>query len=219
MTLSAIKPRLTLALFALPSVIMPLSPARAQTIPLAQTPLTAPPPAAIPLNPNDLKVATQIVAIILPPEQRMAIVERVIQAMMTGLIKGDLSIALGVDDPGLQNILQKMLISLPNAMRPVLEQHLPELTDAMARAYVRHLSSEDLRAVLAFAQTPAGGRYLSHSTELMQDPEVLAALFMMNYDALDNRIAEAKSFKQEITAYLAQHPDVAKKLAQAQGVH
>jgi hypothetical protein len=46
-----------------------------------------------------------------------------------------------------------MFEKMPAAMRPAMERRVPEMVDAMTRAYVRHFSREDLRAILAFAQT------------------------------------------------------------------
>ncbi|NMN03758.1 MULTISPECIES: DUF2059 domain-containing protein [unclassified Novosphingobium] len=199
--------RRAMALAVLATIAMPLSPAAAQT---------TPPPAAVPLNPADVAVANQIIAVILPPEQRLAIVERVTQAMMAAM-RGNIAAGLGVDDPGLNQIFDTMLEKMPAAMRPAMERHLPELTQAMAHAYVRRFSSEDLRAILAFAQTPAGGRYLSRAAELMQDPEVVAVMGALNREGMSVGMATAQEMKAQITDYLAKHPEVARKMAAAHG--
>lgn len=196
--------RRALALATLALVGTAALPATAQ----AQTP----PSAAAPLDPADLQVAGQIIAVILPPEQRVAIVERITRTMM-GAMQGNMAGAMGVDDPGLQQIFARMFDKMPGAMRPAMERRMPELVDAMTRAYVRHFSREDLRAILAFAQTPAGGRYLSRSADLMQDPDVLTVMTAMNRDGMAVGMDLAKDLKTELTTYLAAHPDVAKKIA------
>jgi len=196
------------AMVLLAALATPLAPA------FAEAPLTAVPPAARSLDPADLAVAGQIIAIILPPQQRVAIVERVTQSMMTAM-RGNIASALGVDDPGLNRIFDATMEKLPAAMRPAMERRLPELVDAMTRAYVRHFSSEDLRAILTFAQTPAGGHYLARAADLMQDPDVLTVLASLNRDGMAVGMASAQGMKAQISAYLAQHPEVAKKIAAA----
>jgi len=186
----------------------PLAPA------FAQAPLTAVPPAARPLDPADLAVAGQIIAITLPPQQRVAMVERISLSMITAM-RGNIATSIGVDDPGLSHIFDTAMEKLPAAMRPAMERRLPELVDAMTRAYVRHFSSEDLRAILAFAQTPAGGHYMTRAADLMQDPDVLTVLASLNGDGMAVGMASAQGMKAQISAYLAQHPEVAKKIAAA----
>jgi len=186
----------------------PLAPA------FAEAPLTAVPPAARALDPADLAVASQIIAVILPPEQRVAIVERVIKSMMDEM-QDSMASFVGVDDPGLQQIFARSFAKIPVAMRPALARRIPGFVDAMTRAYVRHFSPEDLRAILAFARTPAGSRYLSRSTGLMQDPDVVSELTAMNREGAAVGIDATKGLEGEITGYLAQHPEVAKKIAAA----
>ncbi len=202
--------RQTVALAAL--ALAPL--ASAVALPAAAQAQTAPPPAARPLDPADLQVASQIIAVILPPEQRVAIVERVTKTMM-GAMQGNMAGIMGVDDPGLQQIFARMFETMPAAMRPAMERRMPELVDAMTRAYVRHFSHEDLRAILAFAQTPAGSHYLSRSADLMQDPDVVTVMTAMNRDGMEMGMGMAKNLKAELTTYLTQHPEVAKKIAAA----
>lgn len=50
-------------------------------------------------------------------------------------------------------------------LRPAVEKYLasPELREQLEAGLRRHLTIEDLRAFLAFAQTPAGARYVEHS--------------------------------------------------------
>ncbi|GHC87199.1 DUF2059 domain-containing protein [Novosphingobium pokkalii] len=173
-----------------------------------------PPPAARPLDPADMQVASQIIAVILPPEQRLAIVERVTRTMMSAM-QGNMGGIMGVDDPGLQQIVARMFEKMPAAMRPAMERRVPEMVDAMTRAYVRHFSREDLHAILAFAQTPAGSRYLSHAADLVQDPDVVTVMTAMNRDGMEVGMGVAKEFRAELTSYLTAHPDVAKKIAAA----
>jgi hypothetical protein len=81
----------------------------------------------------------------------VAIVERVTRTMMSAM-QGNMGGIMGVDDPGLQQIVARMFEKMPAAMRPAMERRVPEMVDAMTRAYVRHFSREDLHAI-PFAQT------------------------------------------------------------------
>jgi hypothetical protein len=60
-------------------------------------------------------------------------------------------------------------------IRPVLHVHLPRLLDAYAHAYAGKFSADELRAMNAFAASPAGKHYLGEREFVLQDPGVLQA--------------------------------------------
>lgn len=190
------------------------SPALALTSP---DPVPAsPPPAAAPLNPADMQVARDIIAIAMPPEQRVAMMQGFSNTLL-GAMSANIRSQIAVDDPGLNHIIDTMLAQVPERMKPVYERNIPVLAETMARAYVRHFSSEDLHAILAFARTPAGQHYLSRSLTVAQDPEIVEVYKTMNRDGMILGQNLSRDYAGEISAYLKAHPDVAEKIAAAHG--
>ncbi len=56
---------------------------------------------------------------------------------------------------------------------------------------------------------------VSRSADLMQDPDVVTVMTAMNRDGMEVGMGMAKNLKAELTTYLTQHPEVAKKIAAA----
>lgn len=191
------------------------SPALALTSP-DPAPAPSPPPAAAPLNPADMQVARDIIAIAMPPEQRVAMIQGFSNTLL-GAMSANIRSQIAVDDPGLNHIIDTMLAQVPERMKLVYERNLPVLAETMARAYVRHFSSEDLHAILAFARTPAGQHYLSRSLTVAQDPEIVEVYKTMNRDGMILGQNLSRDYAGEISAYLKAHPDVAEKIAAAHG--
>ncbi|MDK4805651.1 MAG: DUF2059 domain-containing protein [Novosphingobium aromaticivorans] len=176
----------------------------------------SPPPAAAPLNPADMQVARDIIAIAMPPEQRVAMIQGFSNTLL-GAMSANIRSQIAVDDPGLNHIIDTMLAQVPERMKPVYERNIPVLAETMARAYVRHFSSEDLHAILAFARTPAGQHYLSRSLTVAQDPEIVEVYKTMNRDGMILGQNLSRDYAGEISAYLKAHPEVAEKIAAAHG--
>jgi hypothetical protein len=136
---------------------------------------------------------------------------------LLGAMSANIRSQIAVDDPGLNHIIDTMLAQVPERMKPVYERNIPVLAETMARAYVRHFSSEDLHAILAFARTPAGQHYLSRSLVVAQDPEIVEVYKTMNRDGMILGQTLSRDYAGEISAYLKEHPDVAEKIAAAHG--
>lgn len=58
---------------------------------------------------------------------------------------------------------------------PKIREAMPELIEANAQAYAREFSADELRQMIAFAQTPAGKHYIDRYDFLQMAPEVAAA--------------------------------------------
>jgi hypothetical protein len=56
---------------------------------------------------------------------------------------------------------------------PTLQKLLPALTDAYAYAYAREFSAEELRQLIAFAQSPAGRHYVTSVSLVESDDAVI----------------------------------------------
>jgi hypothetical protein len=202
-----------IAALAVAALIQQAGPAMAQAAPAphAAAAQAAPLPA-----PDEAKLALsrQIIAVIMPTDQRATIIKRMETALLASM-GNTFRLPPGVDDPGLSQILQDYLKSVPTLLEPVMAQHMPGYFEAMARAYARNFTQEELEQVLAFAHTPAGAKYLSRAPALMQDPDVSAAIGEVMRAAQQTSAGSVSGLQAKIRAYLAQHPDVAKKLEAA----
>lgn len=181
----------------------------------AQTPAApaAPQPASEPVDEARLALARQIIAAILPPDQRDAIMRRMQQAMMASF-SANFHLPPQLNDPGLAKIIRDYLDGMPAMMEPVMAQHMPAYLETLAHAYARNFTREELEQVLNFAHTPAGAKYFSRSTTLMQDPEVASEMGTMMRATQQAAMSSAADLQAKIRAYLTAHPEVAKRLAQ-----
>ena len=78
-------------------------------------------------------------------------------------------------DPGLQSLLDRYLERYRVLSNRHNEESMPALIEAMARAYARSFSLDDLRQIRGFASTPAGTRYFRQATAILSDPDVAEA--------------------------------------------
>lgn len=147
----------------------------------------------------------------MPTARRAELVNGLIGAV-TGQMRSALAGALA--EPGLRKIAEDHFAEMAERLRPVAEHQIPLIMEATAQAYVREFSVAELAKIDAFAQTPAGGHYLSRSSAIMADPGVVAAnRAFMAEAAIANR-ATADNLRKAIADYLNAHPDVAQKLQQ-----
>jgi hypothetical protein len=77
----------------------------------------------------------------------------------------------------------------------------------MVQAYAREFTLDELRQIRAFADSPAGGHYLSRSTALVADPYVVAANQNYLKEATDLATSLRPELLAKVNAYLAKHPD------------
>jgi hypothetical protein len=192
-----------LALAAALTVLAPAA-VHAQPItpPLHGEPLPPPDPAA-------LDYARQIVEALLPPERREGIT-----LGMTGTIINQMGqAAMGHStDAGLREVVSTFLTRLPGQIKPVGDRHVPLIMDAMTRVVAREYSLEELKQISSFAQTPAGGHYLSRSLALLAEPSVTSANQAFFAEAVEVGQSYMPQFRAAVTEYLIKHPDVARQV-------
>jgi hypothetical protein len=153
-----------------------------------------------PLDEQELALARTIVAAMMPADRQ----EQMFIDAMEAMNSQSLAAATAkIDDPGVKKIIRKYVDDLPDRFRPVIRRHLPEITEAVARAYAREFTLAELQDIAAFAQTPSGARYLSRSSAIMSDPDFAAANSKLTADALASNEKNMAAMAQEITAYKA----------------
>lgn len=170
------------------------------------------PTATAALDPASLAISRQIIAIVMPPEQRLAMVDRMEQAISAPM-RANMKLPPELNDPGLSKLLSDYLDSLPGLMKPVLANHMPGLAEAMAHAYTRNFSKAELEHILDFAKTPVGSKYFARASGLLQDPDVAAVNGELFREGQQVAMKSAGEMQGKVRAYLAAHPDVAKRLS------
>lgn len=161
------------------------------------------------LDPVALAQAREIVDTILPPDKRsdqLATMMRAIADQMRG------SIAIPASDEGLRQIMDNYLAKTLDRIRPITDRFLPKQSEAMAEAYVREFSSDELAQIGQFAKTPAGRHYLSRSTAMVSDPAVAAANRVYFMEAQQEARAGVAELQQTVFDYIAKHPEITKKM-------
>ena len=176
--------------------------------------LAAVPGHAQAVDPARLALGRQVIAIIYPPEQRDAMMNEMVTALM-GQIRTGTHLPAMFEDPGLKAILDRAFASMPGRLMPVISRNLPRMHEAIATAYAREFTATELSQIVAFGQTPAGRRYFQRSGALLGDRDVAAANTAYIGEAQQMNQQFTAQIRQEVTAYLAKHPELVNKAAPA----
>lgn len=156
------------------------------------------------INPAKFSMARGIVNASIPEDQGDQMVRQLIGSVMQTFRS---SSSVEIDDPEIKAVLDRRFKEVPDRLLPILNRHMPQLYGSMACAYAREFTLPELTEINAFAQTPAGRRFLSQSQKLMGDPDVQQAFqaYMVDVQAMGrqfgsevaNEIIELKSKKKK----------------------
>ena len=198
-----------IAAFCIAAGLVTAGPAMAQAVPPPVV-TSVPAAASAPLDPAKVEIGHQIIAIAFPPENRRAMMDKLMAAMLAQMRQGMMS---NTEDPGLRKIMDNMLDSIPGRLEPTVQAFLPKMFEAMSHAYARQFSVGELNDILVFAKTPSGQHYLQHATDIMSDPDIAAANAEYFRDLQVPAQKMRGDFANEIVTYMKAHPAVAKKMA------
>lgn len=81
----------------------------------------------------------------------------------------------GIEDEGERAGAKDHLNRLFARLEPHIRQAMPNVLEIYALLYAREFSADDLRHMIAFAETPVGKRYLLRSALLDSDPSLMEA--------------------------------------------
>jgi hypothetical protein len=163
---------------ALVLVLSPLASAGAQTAPVT---------AAAP-DPARLSAAQALIGRIMPADKRDAMVEQMLRPMMENIrgavLSGPKFEAARADNPKLAATVETFMKEEFERSIETMKAAMPAMTDAMARAYARRFTLDQLQALDTFFQTPAGRAYVEVAPTIMTDPDLLAVQRSMMTDAM-----------------------------------
>ena len=70
---------------------------------------------------------------------------------------------------------QQRVSQMVAELKPKVSKRLPAIAEAYAAAYAREFSADELRQMIAFAQTPAGRHYIAEAAVLELDDPIVEA--------------------------------------------
>ena len=175
--------------------------AAATLAPLSAAAQTAPAVSAE-VDPARLAEARKLIEIMMPPALR----EQMVNGMVTGLNQ-TLSKTL-LEDPGLARLIEDK----PGAREAVmhflerqqqysisdLRTNLPGMLEAMARAYARRFTVEQMREMGAFFATPTGQLYIAQSATIFSDPDVAGWMQQTMRRSLERMPGEVRALQSEL---------------------
>lgn len=95
-----------------------------------------------------------------------------IQLMRAGIWQ---TASADIEEEGDRAIAEEGLDRLFDRIAPLVRQKMPTVIEKYAQVYAREFSADDLRQMVAFAESPAGKRYLLRYAALESDPVLLQA--------------------------------------------
>lgn len=123
-------------------------------------------------DPAKFELARGIVNASVPDSQQEKMFDDMLDSLI-GMLRSNRDPALV--DPEMDAIVDRQLKSIPSRLVPLLNRHMPQMYGAIACAYAREFSLAELKDINAFALSPSGRRFLTHSSVLMADPDVQKA--------------------------------------------
>ena len=192
-------------------VLMVLAAAQAApAVPTVALPTTRPSSATSELDPEKLAIARQIIAVVLPVDQREKMLGTVLDSMMRNMVAGALQ-GVGAggeikDNPKIREVFERFMDRERALQMADLHEALPDLVEAYARAYARNFSLDDLKVIKAFVDTPAGARYVQRGAALMSDPDVGAWQRMVTAKEAARESDELTRLKAELEAARKDRP-------------
>jgi hypothetical protein len=164
---------------------------------------------AAPVDPASLAVAREILVIGFPPDKREQMFNSMIDTIMTQA-RQNVSLDKFSDDTEFQTLLDRSNQRMFEAMKASLTAAIPDYFDAMARAYARGFSADDLNAILAFVKTSAGQHYLERSSQLLKDPDVALASQRMTMQLMAKMPDIISEIMKDVQDYVAKKEKNAK---------
>lgn len=165
---------------ALVLVLSPLASADAQTA-SAQATAAAP-------DPVRLAAAQALIERIMPAAQRDSMIEQMVRPMMENvrgaIFSGPKFETARAENPKLAATIEAFMKDEFEHSIVTMKAAMPAMFDAMARAYARRFTLDQLQAIDVFFQTPAGHAYVTQAPLVMTDPDFLAVQRSMMADAM-----------------------------------
>jgi hypothetical protein len=181
-------------ILAVCAVLMPL-PAFAQVA----TPKAV---AAAPVDPARLVEARKLLNEITPPEKRDKMIDDIVGPMMANLRDAmadspDMAKVFRDKPAARQQMLDFIKAEADRSLK-IAHEALPSLFEAMAVAYARQFTVEQLTDMERFFESPTGRVYVDRIPAVLSDPAITAAQRAMMEKAFDGLQDRAKAMAQKL---------------------
>jgi hypothetical protein len=168
--------------------------------------VSVPSPAPAPLDPERLAIAQEVVDLAFPPEQRQAMLAKTgetFMAQMRSAMVGPNGLEL---DSGARAIFERHLDRIRAINGRMIAEGSPPIFVALARAYARAFTRDELLQIRAFIATPTGAKYLQRSMDMLSDPDVAVANTLY-FERVMREIRPLQAeLLAELTVYFQKHP-------------
>ena len=135
---------------------------------------TPPVPSAA-LDPRSLAVATDIVELSFPPAARRTMFAGVVETIMAQARRASTEASGEHFSAAVEAIIDRHLARARAEIDRVITGASPSLFAAMARAYMRLFTYDELVQIRAFVATPAGAKFVQSGNHVLTDPDVARA--------------------------------------------
>lgn len=166
-------------------LILALAALAAAPAALAAPPPAAPPEAGTPIEPDRLAAAQRLMMVVFPAGTYEKLMDGPLRtiaraaAMAPSEQESSGAAQARASDPHLEERVRITMDVVFDEMKSVLAEEEPLLREAMARAYARRFTVADMTDLGVFFATPTGKKYVVQSLTLMEDPELLARMMLM----------------------------------------
>jgi hypothetical protein len=127
------------------------------------------------LDPRSIALATEIIDIAYPPDSRHAMMARAEETIMTQARAAAMAASGGTLDDEARHIFDRFMDRIRTVSNRQIDEGAPALFTAIARAYARNFTYDELVQIRAFVGTPAGTAFMQRSSDLLADPDVARA--------------------------------------------
>jgi hypothetical protein len=148
-----------------------------------------------PVDPARLVAARKLIDDIMPPQKRDAMVDGIVRPMMAnmrdGMMRSPDMTELFKQHPGMRDQMLQFLDSETERSLGIAHETLPALFDAMATAYARQFTLDQLADMQRFFASPTGRIYIERVPAVMSDPAIAAAQRVMmekSFEGMQDRI-------------------------------
>lgn len=124
-----------------------------------------------------LAAATRLISVIMPAEQRDAMLDQMMKAVMatmTASVKKQPELVVALQNPKVEAVFDRFLDRQQQQTTEQLKAGMPDMMVAMARAYARRFTASQLMELHAFFSTPTGRTYVRESFGILSDPDIAA---------------------------------------------
>lgn len=130
-------------------------------------------------DPERVEAARELLDILMPQEQREAMMVAMIEPMIANLEAGmmqtpDLEAALA-DNPDVRALFMEFMAAQRARALESAAANLPSMVEAMSRAYARRFTRREMREIGEFVQTDTGRAFAQSSFTATVSPQVMGA--------------------------------------------